>query len=406
MPSIIVSSRGDDSRHITGRIVDRLDQHYGNGHVFWDVDSIPYGMDVRQYRRETFDRCDVLVAVVGSRWISPDASGTFPIADPADPIRVEIETALSKNIPIIPVTVDRARMPNPDELPESSQDFAYLQPLELDTGRDFHPHTERLIQAIAEIAARRGTESKRSDGEEEEEARRQEEAAEQALREYAERARQETERRRDVVERPQHAERPGLVVERSGQGADRLLQLGERLLQEGEAERRSAEARRDQDVAERRRRKDAERLAQEKELALQQAEAERRSGKRTTGKPPSEDAGKRRNVWRRKRSLRSSRRKPSAAARKRTTGKPPSASVGKTPNVWRRQGAGPRQPAASTRLRSKNWRKTRSSAASRRPRSESRGKRPSDSARKRRPNSAKHRAAARRKMGGFGLQTG
>jgi hypothetical protein len=42
----------------------------------------------------------------------------------ADPVRLEIETALRKNKPLIPVLVSRAVMPVPEQLPESLHDFA------------------------------------------------------------------------------------------------------------------------------------------------------------------------------------------------------------------------------------------------------------------------------------------
>ncbi len=189
MPNIVVSYRRDDSLHITGHIVDRLEQRYGKGCVFWDIDSIPYGVDFRQQRRNLLDRCDVLVAIVGSRWNAADESGAYPITDPTDWVRIEIETALSKNIPVIPVIVDRARMPKPYELPESMRDFAYRQPAEIDSRRDFDPHIERLIRAISESVEDREIEAKRhgeADG-----TRREEEAAELRQREDEERLRQE-----------------------------------------------------------------------------------------------------------------------------------------------------------------------------------------------------------------------
>jgi hypothetical protein len=49
MPTIFVSYRRDDTRWITGRIFDRLEQHYGKGQVLMDIDSIPVGMDFREH---------------------------------------------------------------------------------------------------------------------------------------------------------------------------------------------------------------------------------------------------------------------------------------------------------------------------------------------------------------------
>jgi hypothetical protein len=45
--SIFISYRRDDSVDITGRIYDRLVQHFSRDTVFKDVDSIPLGIDFR-----------------------------------------------------------------------------------------------------------------------------------------------------------------------------------------------------------------------------------------------------------------------------------------------------------------------------------------------------------------------
>jgi len=292
MPNIVVSYRRDDSLHITGHIVDRLEQRYGKGSVFWDIDSIPYGVDFRQQRRNLLDRCDVLVAIVGSRWNAADESGAYPITDPTDWVRIEIETALSKNIPVIPVIVDRARMPKPYELPESLRDFAYRQPAEIDSRRDFDPHIERLTRAISESVEDREIEAKRHG--EAEGTRREEEAAELRQREDEERLRQEEgAKRRNEWEalRQQAAEAQKLRKEADRQRketeARRRNKLEARLRQaakartlreDGERQRRETEARR-RNKLEARLRQVAEvrTLREDEERQRRESEANRRN---------------------------------------------------------------------------------------------------------------------------------
>jgi hypothetical protein len=67
--------------------------------------------------------------------------------DAADPVRIEIETALERKAVIIPVLVDRAKMPQEAELPTSLGQFAYLNAMQLDAGQDFNNHVNRLIAA-------------------------------------------------------------------------------------------------------------------------------------------------------------------------------------------------------------------------------------------------------------------
>jgi TIR domain len=156
MPKILISYRRSDSSAITGRIFDRLSHHYGEDSVFMDVDSIPIGIDFRQHIQEVLLGADVLVAVVGANWLGRDASGSARLQEKIDPVRVEIETALGRHTPIIPVLVDGAKMPASSDLPPELADFVYLNAAEVATGRDFRTHMTRLIDAIDGLMAGTG----------------------------------------------------------------------------------------------------------------------------------------------------------------------------------------------------------------------------------------------------------
>src|SRR5690242_19110878 len=98
MPQITVSYRRDDSGVITGRIFDRLAAHYGRDSVFRDIDSIPPGADFREHISQVLDLSDIVLAVVGPRWVGT-RSGQNRLENEGDPVRVEIETALRKKVP-------------------------------------------------------------------------------------------------------------------------------------------------------------------------------------------------------------------------------------------------------------------------------------------------------------------
>lgn len=147
MPRITISYRRDDSGVITGRIFDRLATHYGREAVFRDIDNIPLGVDFRKHISGILDASDIVLAIVGPRWIGPRA-GPSRLANAADPVRVEIETALRKDRPLIPVLVLRGSMPRVEQLPESLQDFAYRNAVSIDAGQDFDVHMARLIRAM------------------------------------------------------------------------------------------------------------------------------------------------------------------------------------------------------------------------------------------------------------------
>ncbi len=146
MPTIVISYRREDSKWIAGRIYDRLEGHFGKGNVFMDIDSIPFGLDFRDHIRTTLDRCDVLVAIVGPNWTGKDQSGER-ILDETDWVRIELESALNKKIPVIPVLIDRSRMPKPSELPDGLKNFAFRQAASVDT-EHFHSHMDKVIASI------------------------------------------------------------------------------------------------------------------------------------------------------------------------------------------------------------------------------------------------------------------
>jgi TIR domain len=148
MANIIISYRRSDSAAIAGRIRDRLAEIYGADAIFMDIDSIPFGIDFRRQIQEAVTKNDVLLALIGPKWIGAKKGGTSRISDDKNPIRIEIETALNQGIPLIPVLVGGATMPKSSALPDSLQKLCFLNAAEVDDGRDFHQHVDRLIRAI------------------------------------------------------------------------------------------------------------------------------------------------------------------------------------------------------------------------------------------------------------------
>jgi TIR domain len=148
MANIIISYRRLDSAAIAGRIRDRLAQYYGADAIFMDIDSIPFGIDFRQHIQEAVAKNGIVLALIGPKWIGAKKGGTSRINDDKDAIRIEIETALNQGIPLIPVLVGGATMPKSSALPESLQKLCFLNAAEVDNGRDFHQHVDRLIRAM------------------------------------------------------------------------------------------------------------------------------------------------------------------------------------------------------------------------------------------------------------------
>ena len=74
---IFISYRRTDSAGYAGRIYDRLTAHFGEDAVFMDVDTIEAGLDFVEVLQIAVQSCDVLVALIGRRWLdSKDATGS------------------------------------------------------------------------------------------------------------------------------------------------------------------------------------------------------------------------------------------------------------------------------------------------------------------------------------------
>ena len=153
---IFISYRREDSGGYAGRIFDRLTTRLGHDNVFYDVDAIPPGRDFVEVLSERVGKCDVLLAVIGKHWISSlDAENRRRLDDPQDFVRIEIEAALKRGIPVIPVLVDGAPMPRAEELPDSLKALVRRQAVEISHTR-FDTDAERLTEALAEIEGARG----------------------------------------------------------------------------------------------------------------------------------------------------------------------------------------------------------------------------------------------------------
>ena len=50
-------------------------------------------------------KSDVLLVIIGNHWLELGADGNSRLENPADFVRVEVESALKRDIPVIPVPV-------------------------------------------------------------------------------------------------------------------------------------------------------------------------------------------------------------------------------------------------------------------------------------------------------------
>lgn len=146
-----VSYRRDDSRPITERICDRLFEHFGEAAVFKDVNSIAIGTDFRYALNQALDTCNSFLAIIGPRWLGQDPGWSVRrIDDENDFVRLEVATALQRQIAIIPVLVDGAPIPSQRELPSLLAGLGNLQALSVRHDPDFQGDIAYLIRTLVE----------------------------------------------------------------------------------------------------------------------------------------------------------------------------------------------------------------------------------------------------------------
>jgi|APSaa5957512622_1039677.scaffolds.fasta_scaffold17701_4 hypothetical protein len=119
MAKVFISYRRGDSKWASKAIYDHLCEHFGNSNVFMDIDTIKPGVDFVQAIEEAVNDCNVLLALIGQKWLNiEDKHGKRRLDNPNDFVRLEVATALKKEFGLIPVLVDDAPMPLENELPD------------------------------------------------------------------------------------------------------------------------------------------------------------------------------------------------------------------------------------------------------------------------------------------------
>jgi TIR domain/Sel1 repeat len=145
---IFISYRRDDSSAWARLVYDRLSQYFFNSEIFIDIDAIKPGVDFVKAIEASVGSSDVLIAVIGKRWlISSNEKGSRRLDDPDDFVRLEIATALKCNIQVVPVLVDGASIPRSNELPEDLKLLVRRQALDVSNNR-FNADVERLIVTL------------------------------------------------------------------------------------------------------------------------------------------------------------------------------------------------------------------------------------------------------------------
>ncbi len=132
MKGVFISYRQDDAKPYALLLRQDLVEAFGEENVFLDKDTLRAG-SWREQIQAALDRSGVALIVIGRRWLtSADSRGQRRLDLPDDVHRHEIAVALSrKDVTVIPVTVDGAGIPLPEDLPADIRALTDQQAREL-----------------------------------------------------------------------------------------------------------------------------------------------------------------------------------------------------------------------------------------------------------------------------------
>ncbi len=153
MSRILISYRRQSSLPAAAQVYEPLARHFeaqsGPGAVYMDVDGVPHGVPPSAYLDERVGTAELLIAVIADGWLTEtDEHGQRLLDSPDDPFRIEIEAALRRGIPIVPVYMDGAKPVSAADLPDSMKDMAQYGAYNLSTDGS------QLAAGVAELTAK------------------------------------------------------------------------------------------------------------------------------------------------------------------------------------------------------------------------------------------------------------
>ncbi len=154
MGGIFISYRRDDSRAFAEQIHGCLAERFGEDQVFFDIEDIGAGAAWADVLRDFLADPGVLVAVIGPDWVSTtDAAGNLRLHTQDDWVRREVASAI-RAATVLPVLVNGASLPSPDELPPDLRRLSSFQAITIDRNKPFQDHVPGLVRAVEQALAR------------------------------------------------------------------------------------------------------------------------------------------------------------------------------------------------------------------------------------------------------------
>ncbi len=161
MAKIFINYRREDSQYQADRLRDLMKPWVDNPatDIFIDVDNIPAGVDFVEHLDGKVRQCDALIVMIGEHWLtmSDPHTGGRRLDNSDDFVRIEIESALNRNIPVVPVLLDNVDMPSVHDLPDSLKPLARRNGVKI-SRLSFENDVNRLMRSLPlELSAPRAS---------------------------------------------------------------------------------------------------------------------------------------------------------------------------------------------------------------------------------------------------------
>ncbi|MFD0901677.1 toll/interleukin-1 receptor domain-containing protein [Actinomadura sediminis] len=150
MPEIFINYRTGDGENVAAFLDRELSDRFGWDTIFRASKSIPSGDDYRRALLDGVRRSDVLLALIGVRWLEVREDGRRRIDDPDDWVRREIVEAFGNDVRVIPILLNNAHLPTSDLLPPELEALAYCQHTRLDA-RNLDADLGRLARDLTKL---------------------------------------------------------------------------------------------------------------------------------------------------------------------------------------------------------------------------------------------------------------
>ncbi|MCU7944928.1 MAG: toll/interleukin-1 receptor domain-containing protein [Candidatus Thiodiazotropha sp. (ex Cardiolucina cf. quadrata)] len=139
---------GGHANLIVDRIREHLASHYGSHAIFLDTKSIPAGADFEAEISASMSIASAVIAVVGPDWINEATKRSGQV----DHVVVELKSALSLGVPIVPLLAEGVSMPSAEVLPREISAFPRINAQTIGSGNAFQSSMLRLVQCIDSLA--------------------------------------------------------------------------------------------------------------------------------------------------------------------------------------------------------------------------------------------------------------